>query len=169
MKAVTSLRTERENSETWPPAPLVMQTVPEHDILLANLVQELTAARLPVTKILLIKGLRERTGLSLRDCLPVVQDYIVRQCPDLIRRDQRWSWLAAFSVVCYVLGAVAILSSGPYLKAKFKHMPNAQRIAWHNNSQLLANLLLEIAVVPGLLLVACLIVRRSIKLRNFKW
>ncbi len=55
-----------------------------------------------------------------------------------------------------------------YLRAKFRHMPRAQLLLWHNNAEMALHLLVAIAVVVSVFCIY-LISRHFSRYRRFKW
>lgn len=157
-----------DDNQIWPPAPIRLALPPQHDVVLANLIQNRTAAGLPVTKFHLVKGLNKRAGLELRECLSVAQDFTDRACPQIARNSKRRGWVGLAGIVGYCVVVIVLLNLPSYLHGKFRHAPRAKLILWHNN---LEAALPPVLIITGVLIIMCIYIfsRSYSRLQRFKW
>ena len=91
------------------PPPDVPSPLAKHDAFLTVLVRAPTR-KPPMSRLRLVRGLREATGLDLRQCLSVVNDYCDRHGVFPLRRGVRL-WLAVLPALLQVgLSVILIVS-----------------------------------------------------------
>ena len=106
--AVTE-KAEMPERPTWPPPPDVPSPLAKHDAFLTALVCA-SVIKPPMSRLRLVTGLRETTGLDLRQFLTVVNDYCDRYGVFPLRRGVRL-WLTVLPALLQVgLSVILIVS-----------------------------------------------------------
>ena len=91
---------------TWPPSPNIPEPLSDHDEFLVACVRNSTL-KTPLSRLSLVKNLRDETGLDLRSCLATVNHFCNKHTI-LMPSGSRWVWAGCLPPIIMLTMAAAI-------------------------------------------------------------